>query len=300
MLIGSAFSRCCCFPGSSKRKCQEKQARVLQKPSENRHSQVQLDTRGVHIDTRHGTMGEPALPSSAEHVEMLRKIDKLQTDLDKSQSEKIHLLHAESTLKKKLEGINRRMSSFLGEHTPGAIQGHSDELDQIFDLYYKLEEQRTKLVIDLSQNEAEFLEQLEEKENRRIAENDSMRKYYEQELSAESQKFRELEKKLIIGADYSQPKEDSEFKGKFDELHEKIRCLTEDAKCAEHVNQKPWAENVENTFGKPIESRRLKVFLERSIWDILEDKVFSTPFSVFGKYGEELAKYWHNFFGEGT
>jgi len=43
----------------------------------------------------------------------------------------------------------------------------------------------------------------------------------------------------------------------------------------------------------------LKYFLEEALWAILINKVFLTPFTVFGKYGHDLFHHWLNFFPEG-
>ena len=200
-------------------------------------------------------------------------------------------------LSDKLSGYNGRVSSFADQFSLKATSERSDNLEVLFNSYVSLRETNASRKQEIEGLNA----QLREKDMEMLDQKIKLEEKSKRELEAKDRELKDLEKKLIIGADYFQPKPDSELSGQFDSLQAIIRTFAEDAHPgrAEHIRKLPFAKKTERKLGRPLQSTELVHFLEQSLWTIIIDKAFLTPFSVFGKHAEGLVSYWLNFFPEG-
>ena len=97
-----------------------------------------------------------------------------------------------------------------------------------------------------------------------------------------------LRKGLISVLERFEPILDNEFQTRFDELKSLVVTLSRGALDAHAAKQ-----------GDPPRKYR-KYVLESTLWTILVDGIFSTPFKVLGNYGKYLADVWSQLFGEST
>jgi hypothetical protein len=97
-----------------------------------------------------------------------------------------------------------------------------------------------------------------------------------------------LQKGLLTVLERFEPIPDNKFQTRFDELKSLVVTLSRGAFDAHAAKQ-----------GDPPRKYR-KYVLESTLWTILVDGIFSTPFKVLGDYGEYLATVWSQLFGEGT
>jgi hypothetical protein len=243
-------------------------------------------------------------------VEVLKlEWDRLQNENARLRSERASSRAEAIDLNNDLMQIRTRISSFLDEYRVNTPSRGGIELDVVFDAYSKLEQRHKDLedrkrVADenlqaqkkrsqqlertIWQKESEFEEKIREKENISTA-----------KLSSKEKEIKDLEKSLIMGGDYYQPEPDSKLTVHFDKLQRKVRSFAEATRPARQVSQQAFAEDLKRKFEQSIAISDLKHFSEEALWAILIEKVFSTPFRVFGKYGENLAHTWLNFFPEG-
>jgi hypothetical protein len=97
-----------------------------------------------------------------------------------------------------------------------------------------------------------------------------------------------LQKGLLTVFERFEPIPDNKFQTRFDELKSLVVTLSRGAFDARAAKQ-----------GDPPRKYRKHV-LEGTLWTILVDGIFSTPFKVLGDYGEYLAVVWSQLFGEST
>jgi hypothetical protein len=235
----------------------------------------------------------------------------LRSEIARLESERDFYSARAKDLNDELMRIGERISSFLDQCQTKIPSSGGDKLDAVFNAYSMIrdshvvnESAKARIQKELEASKiacGQLQDTLQKKEKEMKEQEVRMAEESERQLSLKDRELKDLEKKLIIGADFFQPKPDSELTQQFDDLHAKIRTFAEDAGCgwADHASQQAFAENVKRRFRRPIENIHLKYFLEEALWTILIDKVFSTPFTVFGKYGDALVHYWRNFFPEG-
>jgi hypothetical protein len=97
-----------------------------------------------------------------------------------------------------------------------------------------------------------------------------------------------LQRGLLTVFERFEPIPDKRFQIRFDELKSLVVTLSRGAFDAHAAKQ-----------GDPPRKYR-KYALESTLWTILVDGIFSTPFKVLGDYGEYLAVVWSQLFGEST
>jgi hypothetical protein len=135
-------------------------------------------------------------------------------------------------------------------------------------------------------------EQIRENEERHNEEIRLLIAGYEEKLRKQKNELENdkaiLQKGLLTVFERFEPIPDNKFQVRFDELKSLVVTLSRGAFDAHAAKQ-----------GDPPRKYR-KYVLESTLWTILVDGIFSTPFKVLGDYGEYLAVVWSQLFGERT
>jgi uncharacterized protein (DUF3084 family) len=212
-------------------------------------------------------------------------------------------------LKGDLKQIDVLLSFFLEQYHVKPSSSGGTKLDAVFKAYSTLDRHYASLTEKKKQVDKDLKRQIERSEGldqtiqqKGIEFQDKTRKMKEQsrmELDAMEREVRELEKKLIMGGDYFQPKPDSELRQQFSDLQAKVRSFAENSVPADEASRQVFAEDLGRKFQQLIHIPHLKYFSEEALWAVLIDKVFSTPFKVFGTHGDNLLHPWLNFFADG-
>ncbi len=101
-------------------------------------------------------------------------------------------------------------------------------------------------------------------------------------------------KALIARENYS-PITDGELKSMFSGLVREVDAL---ARLKWTSNRSPWSDELLSRISDTTK-RLQKQILKDTIWDILFEHVFCSPFRVFGKEGSVLESQWNKAFGKG-
>ncbi|KAF2472649.1 uncharacterized protein BDR25DRAFT_341566 [Lindgomyces ingoldianus] len=235
--------------------------------------------------------------------------DRLQNSNAQLKSHKTASLAEIERLKGDLMQINILLLSFNERYHVKPSSSGGIKLDDVFEAYSSLGRRYADLTEQKKQVDKDFERQIEDfnrlvdtiqQKEREFQ--DRMRKMEEKsrrELDAMEREVRELEKKLIMGGDYFQPKPDSELRQQFSDLQAKVRSFAENSVPADEAIRQAFAEDLGRKFQHPIHIPHLKYFSEEALWAVLIDKVFSTPFKVFGTHGDNMLHPWLNFFADG-
>jgi hypothetical protein len=92
------------------------------------------------------------------------------------------------------------------------------------------------------------------------------------------------------------PLTDQECKQKMDDISRKVHTLAFGP--SNYDSQKLGTAFDQVSYIQQTEKRGHKFVLESYIWSVLEDMVFSTPFKVFGEYGNRYSLVWEELFGD--
>ena len=140
------------------------------------------------------------------------------------------------------------------------------------------------------------LESLSAYENQRYRELESLYKAQERRQSTES--FKPMSPSAENSGDGFQATLDPEFRKQFEELSKQIftlsRCqLSVSVEALGHIFQEP-------EFVQKVKLERLsRLVIERALWTTVHAGFFSSPFKVFGLYGENLLVKWCELFVKG-
>jgi hypothetical protein len=137
---------------------------------------------------------------------------------------------------------------------------------------------------------ADYQRQLDDQKHR--LETDYEKQLHEQKVKLENDKA-VLSKGLLATVDRFQPITDHMLGSRFMQLKGSVRTLArsplDDAEgLGEAFDQRAFAQIAPR--------RHHKFILESTFWSILVDGIFSTPFRVFGSYGEHFAHTWSQLF----
>lgn len=99
----------------------------------------------------------------------------------------------------------------------------------------------------------------------------------------------------LLARDRFTPITDHELESRFSDLVEDIDQL---ARPEWDFNQAEWTDNLLNRLSKN-PKRLKKELLQDSLWMILYENIFCSPFRVFGEEGRKLEAQWNDAFGEG-
>lgn len=114
-----------------------------------------------------------------------------------------------------------------------------------------------------------------------------------EEREKQDQKFKTYHAKMMMNTDYSQPKPDSHFNGKLARLGNLVKRFTARAKCELYTDKETLGMKFgQLSFARAIEDDPSYLILEHALWMVVCEKVFQTPFRVFGELGDVLFGAW--------
>lgn len=146
--------------------------------------------------------------------------------------------------------------------------------------------------LQITSLEESHKEQIRENEERHNEEIRLLIAEYEEKLRKQKNELENdkgiLQTGLLTVLERFEPIPDKKFQTRFNELKSLVVTLSRGAFDAHAARQ-----------GDPPRKYR-KYVLESTLWTILVDGIFSTPFKVLGDYGEYLAAVWSQLFGEST
>ena len=158
---------------------------------------------------------------------------------------------------------------------------------------------------DLEKRKKEFeLETMQLKQSHKIKQDklkDNFNMYESQLKQTHKQQQERLQKdiqsrnKALIAREIYSPITDGELKSLFSSLVREVDSL---ARLKWTINQSPWPdEELSKISDTP--KRLQKQIMKETIWDILYEQVFCSPFRVFGTEGSVLESEWNKAFGGG-
>ncbi|KAF1993961.1 hypothetical protein P154DRAFT_625035 [Amniculicola lignicola CBS 123094] len=168
------------------------------------------------------------------------------------------------------------------------LQGALDANKQIHEQSLKAKEKEKTEII---RNHDEDLKELR---NANSEERAKEKKKHAEEKAEDHNRYQDLELRLLNGADGFQPKSDTEFDSDIKTVKQEITGVvhalkaTRSSLCA-LVGQRSFVESDGS-------DRQAKLALECALWKVLCDRLFSTPFRVFGDYGDGLFTTWCEMF----
>jgi hypothetical protein len=137
---------------------------------------------------------------------------------------------------------------------------------------------------------------LQKKEVAHLEAVDHLKVAYKTEIARHQTTISTLQSEMLAAGSRFQPITDSSWKNRLGLIRTLVHSLAHsspviDAREYGHVIDR--AEFAQTTEGKEM------YLLDASIWKILLDGIFSSPFRVFGKYGEIIMSHWEQIFGAG-
>jgi hypothetical protein len=102
--------------------------------------------------------------------------------------------------------------------------------------------------------------------------------------------------KALITRENFKGQTDAQLKSDFTNLMLKVNNL---ASLTWTINDSPWTDELQSQISDTPKRLR-KQILQDSIWNIFFEKVFCSPFRVFGHEGEALENQWNKVFGKGS
>jgi ribosomal protein S17E len=126
----------------------------------------------------------------------------------------------------------------------------------------------------------------------------TMKAQLEEAHAAETKRLRrdiEAYSEDLLTRDDFKPMMDNEIKGRFLDLAQEIDTL---ARLEWKPNQKEWTNQILRRLSG---NQRLlkKQILQDSVWVILHENIFSSPFKVFGEEGQRLESQWNDKYEQG-
>lgn len=109
------------------------------------------------------------------------------------------------------------------------------------------------------------------------------------------QKSIQSRNKALIARENFSPITDGELKSMFSDLVREVDAL---ARLKWTLNRSPWTDELQSQFSDT-PKRLQKQILQETIWDVLFENVFCSPFRVLDKQGSVLESEWNKAFGKG-
>jgi len=169
---------------------------------------------------------------------------------------------------------------------------------KISDMQQKHDSEKEQMRKDFDSRKLQLERQKTEEEARLKSEFEKKKAQLEAAHAAETKHLRkdiEAYTKALLARDEFKPMPDTEIKARFQDLAEEVDTL---ARLEWKPNQKEWTNQALR--GLSGNDRLLKKqILQDSVWVILHETIFCSPFRVFGEEGRSLESQWNDVYGKG-
>lgn len=272
------------------------------------------------IDRLSGEVSRLESINDAQRWEAQRAHEMEQRSLQEHNAERIRLQKALNAEKEALQHLQeernaeeKRLHSRISE----LQQQHESEIDRMQQEYesemgrirheHESEEDRMhqehkseedRMLKEHESNQALLRAKMEKMKQDHDSEQKQMRKELEAAHAEETKRLRrdiEAYSKDLLTRDDFKPMLDNEIKGRFLDLAQEIDTL---ARLEWKPNQKEWTNQVLRRLSG---NQRLlkKQILQDSVWVILHENIFCSPFRVFGEEGRRLESQWNDTYEQG-
>lgn len=230
--------------------------------------------------------------NAQNQIDNLRDARDLQAQRRKECEERIEAMkitHAKSMADLKArqeekEGRMREEYKFDVQNLEDKIQSHkkrAEEREKDFILEKAQLEKGHKIKRD------ELKEQFEVHESKLKQEHDQQRELLRRSIQSRN--------RALIARENFSPITDGELKSMFSDLVRKVDAL---ARLKWTLNRSPWTDELQSRMSDT-PKRLQKQILQDTIWNVLFQNVFCSPFRVFGEEGRVLESQWNKVFGKG-
>jgi chromosome segregation ATPase len=162
----------------------------------------------------------------------------------------------------------------------------------------RLRTNMAKMKQDHDSDQKQMRKEADEEKARLKSEFEAKKAQLETAHAAETKRLRrdiEAYSEDLLARDDFKPMPDNDIKARFQDLAQEIDTL---ARLEWKPNQKGWTDRVLRLLSG---NQRLlkKQILQDSVWVILHDNIFCSPFRVFGEEGRPLESQWNDEYGKG-